>query len=284
MNRRQRHGGAALAQGVLEGALEAHHRSCLAMLRSLLVARRSVLTDRVAAMAEEMRAEHIGVTVLSFEKARFPEGWSWWEWNPRTEGRRSLSCGPLDFDRAGVLVATDPTGQRGTMHFVYSGVNNRGGRVLETGPIACAFDWREAYESPPTFEQRPTVEDYRDVLAHSPPDAPLGELEASPVFLASLDRRFGFVENRFFDAGSRGGARPDGRRDTLELFLQLNHAAMNEAMFVLALMLVVGSAPLAVTPVAPGVQLARDAAGTDPAPFDCAVLDLAPRVFPEGAA
>ena len=41
--------------------------SCGPMLRPLLLAQRSVLTDRVAKLAEEMRTEHIGVTVQTFE-------------------------------------------------------------------------------------------------------------------------------------------------------------------------------------------------------------------------
>lgn len=275
MNRRGRSEAAvpALARRVVEAALEAHDMACLAMLGGLLVARRSVLTERVSAMVEEMVSDHLGVTVVTLEKARFPAGWTWWEWEPWIEGRRLPSLGPVDLDRAGVLVEADATGRRGLMHFVYSGVDDRGGRMLETPPLACAFDWREEYELPPTFEPRLALEDYRYALTHRPPDAPLGERESSPVFWAAMDRRFGFVENRFFSKGPCGSSA--GLDGPTELFARLNNTVLNEAWFVLALTIVVGSARLVLTSVARDTQLAKDIAVLGTAPFDFTVLDIA---------
>ena len=263
----------ALARRVVEAALEAHDSACLAMLGGLLVARRSVLTERVSAVVEEMVSDHLGVTVVTLEKARFPAGWTWWEWDPWIEDRPLPSLGPVDLDRAGVLVEADATGRRGLMHFVYSGADDRGGRMLEMPSLACAFDWREEYELPPTFEPRAALEDYRDALTHCPPDAPLGEIESSPVFWAAMDRRFGFVENRFFSESSCGSsAGLDGRT---ELLAELNHAVLNEAWFVLALAIVVGSARLVLTSVAWDTQLATGVAVLGAAPFDFTVLDIA---------
>ena len=232
-----------------------------------------------------MRTEHLGVTVLSLEKARFASGWTWWEWDPRIEGRLPALPDQVALDRSGALVETDATGQRGTMHFVFSGRNDPGGMVLEPAPFACAFDWREDYEPPPSLGQRATAEDYRRAMAHPPLDATLGELEASPVFRASLTRRFGLIENPFFTVEARalGIDVIDERMLDPAMFARASHEATEEACFMLALAIIMRSAPVVVTLVSRGAKLAESAGATRTAPFGFAVLDLAPAAFPERA-
>ena len=275
-----------IGQAAYAECVKGRHTGCSPMLEPLLAAWRSVLTGALAATVEEMRTEHLGVTVLSLEKARFPQGWTWWEWDPRIEGRLPALPDQVALDRAGALVETDATGKRGTMYFVFSGQSDHGGMVLEPAPLACAFDWREDYEPPPCLGQRATAEDYRRAMAHPSLDATLGELEASPVFCASLTRRFGLIENRFFTAAARtlGISDPNEWMLDPELLACAGKEVMEEACFMLALAIAVRSAPLAVTLVSRGAKLAESAGATRTAPFGFAVLDLAPTVFPGRAA
>ena len=275
-----------IAHAAYAECVKGRHTGCSPMLEPLLAASRSVLTGALAATVEEMRTEHLGVTVLSLEKARVAQGWTWWEWDPRIEGRLPALPDQVALDRTGALVETDATGQRGTMHFVFSGQNDRGGMVLEPAPQACAFDWRDDYEPPPNLAQRATVDDYRRAMAHPSLDATLSELEASPVFRASLTRRFGLIENRFFTAAFRalGINATDELVREPEIFARAIREVMEEAVFVLALAIVVRSAPLALTLVSRGAKLAESAGTTRTAPFSFAVFDLAPAAFPERAA
>jgi hypothetical protein len=258
--------------------------SCGPMLRPLLLAQRSVLTDRVAKLAEEMRTEHIGVTVQTFEKARFPEGWTWWEWDPRIEERLPPASGEMARDRVGALIETDASCQRGTMHFVFSAPVEGRGIVVEPTPFACAFDWREDYEPPPSLLRPATADDYRRMMARVPLDATLGELEGSPEFFASVSRRCGLVENRFFKAAADlSGVIDEVMRDE-ELFANISQEIVDEMAFMLAVSIVVLSVPLAATLVARGAKLPESAGVTSEAPFSFVVLDLAPGVFPQDVA
>ena len=259
---------------------------CGSMLEALLRARRWVLTDRAVAVAEEMRTEHIGVTVQNFEKARFSEGWTWWEWDPRIEGRLPPAPRQIALDRIGALVETDVSRQRGTMHFVFSAPVEGRGIMVEPTPFACAFDWREEYEPPSTLLRRATADDYRQGMARVPLDATLGELEASPEFLASLGRRHGLVENRFFEpvTESHGVIEIDELMRDAELFARVSQEIVDEVTFMLAVSIVVKSAPVAVTLVARGAKLPESAGVTSDAPFSFGVLDLAPGMFPKDVA
>jgi hypothetical protein len=184
-------------------------------------------------------------------------------------------------DRVGALIETDASCQRGTMHFVNSGLVEGRGIVVEPMPFACAFDWREEYEPPRSLVRPATADDYRRVMANVPLDATLGELEGSPEFFASVSRRCGLVENRFFEEV----ADLDGVLDELmrheELFPNISQEAVDEMAFMLAVSIVVSSASLAVTFVDRGAKLPESAGVTNAAPFSFAVFDLAPGVFPE---
>ena len=275
-----------IAHAAYAECVKGRHTGCSPMLEPLQAASRSVLTGALAATVEEMRTEHLGVTVLSLEKARVAQGWTWWEWDPRIEGRLPALPDQVALDHAGALVETDATGQRGTMHFVFSGQNDCGGMVLEPAPFACAFDWREDYEPPPCLGQRATADDYRRAMAHPSLDATLSELEASPEFRASLTRRFGLIKNRFFTAAARslGLSDPDEWMLDPEFYARVSRETAEEAAFMLALAIVVLSAPLVVTLVSRGAKLAESAGTTRTAPFSFAVLDLAPAAFPGRAA
>src|SRR5271165_703289 len=95
-----------IGQAAYAECVKGRHTGCSPMLEPLLAAWRSVLTGALAATVEEMRTEHLGVTVLSLEKARFPQGWTWWEWDPRIEGRLPALPDQVALDRAVASVST----------------------------------------------------------------------------------------------------------------------------------------------------------------------------------
>lgn len=177
-----------------------------------LRARKFTLTESFAEMVEEMRTDHLGVTVLAPEKACLPAGSSWWEWDPRIPGRLPPAPGQLALERMGALLELEECGQRGTMHFAVAGRSPEGRPVVDTMALSCTFDWREAYERPPSLVDAVSVSDARKILADSRgDDATMAELEMTPVFAAALARRFGVIESPYFAAELR--ERLDGPYD-----------------------------------------------------------------------
>ena len=167
-------------------------------LHAIIGTKRFVLTKQVTALAEDLRISDLGVTINSFEKGRPFPGCTWLEWDGAVEGRGEPLPHEVRYDRLGVLIEADDTGQRGHMvamirvapgEGVYSG-------TADMLPLALTFDLRDAYEQPESLTKPATLDKARRRLA-AVQDPTLAEMEASPQVAAALSCQLGTIENPY---------------------------------------------------------------------------------------
>lgn len=194
------------------------------VVRDAMRANHIVVAKTVANLAEELRLTATAVVINSLDKGRPPPGRTWLEWDGAVEGRLPCSASNrVRYDRVGVLVEADETGERGIIHVLIRVAPDqvRQSGVVGLLPVAYTYDLRDAWERPASLMEAASVQDVR--REHKKAANPsLAEREGSPVILAALGRRFGVVESPYLEAAFR---QKDGLRtsfwylDSPELFV-----------------------------------------------------------------
>jgi len=246
---------------------------------AIIGAKRFVLTKQVTALAEDLRISDLGVTINSFEKGRPFPGRTWLEWDGAVEGRGEPLPHEVRYDRLGVLIEADDTGQRGHMVVmtrvapgdgVYSG-------TADMLPLAVTFDLREAYERPESLTKPETLDEARRRLA-AVQDPTLAELEGSPLVTAVLGRRFGTIENPY-SAAYMHRHLGSGLRRWHQLHPDLLETAtgevMVEAIMTLCAFTVLRSVGIEATEVRHGARRRSATHGIDTSLLGYGILDVA---------
>ena len=248
-------------------------------------ANRFVLTKRVTALAEDLRITDLGVTINSFDKGRPFPGRTWLEWDGVVEGREEPLPHQVRYDRLGMLVEADDTGQRGrmvSMIRVAPGEGEDSGAV-DMSPIAVTFDLRDAYERPESIVEPASVGETRRLLAAVQDPTP-AELEGSALVTAAMSRRFGVIDNPYTAAFMHRhlglGARrwhenhPDMLRTAIE-------EVMVEAMLTLCAFMVLRTVGIEATEVARGLKRRAVTHGIDRILLGYGIFDVAAQNCPQ---
>ena len=255
------------------------------VLRAILGANCFVLTKRLTALAADLRISDLAVTINSFEKGRPFPGRTWLEWDGAVEGR----CEPLPhqvrYDRLGVLVEADDTGERGRMIVlirVTAGEGEASGMVNML-PLAVTFDLQDAYERPESIAEPASLEETRRILAATQ-DPTVAELEGSALVTATLSRRFGVIENPYLAAYMHRHLGPGARRwhkvrpDRMAMSIE---EVMVEAVLTLCAFVVLRTVDIKTTVVSCGTKRRAVTRPIDTSLLGYGILDVAAQNRPQ---
>lgn len=165
------------------------------LLQTLGTGPRHLIGRRLVTRAEQLRVYDLGVTIRGFSGLTFPVGPSWWEWLPSAVERLPPENEAMVPDRSGMLVVTEPCGQRGVMQFVDSKPNMlvQGRTCVFPGLVAMSFDLSDVPRPVASLVPPPTIGELRD-QEHLPAEMTTAfDSETLAVDQAHLWRRFGFV-------------------------------------------------------------------------------------------
>lgn len=247
--------------------------------QDIVGAKRFVLTNRVTALAEDLRISDLGVTINSFEMGVPFPGRTWLEWDAAVEGRDPPLPHQVPYERVGVLIEADDTGQRGSIVVLAktAPVDGQGSGIATMVPVAMTFDLRDDYERPESLIEPPSVEQIRRALA-SKQDPTTAELESSAVQAAAMERRFGYVEASyladFLQESMEAGERRWHEADP-DSFATAAGEVTHDATLALCAFMVVRTAGIRTSKVLRGTRLPTPAGGFDTAQLGYCVIDLA---------
>jgi len=254
------------------------------LFRAIMVANRFVLTKPVTALAEDLRISDLAVTINSFEKGRPFPGRTWLEWDGAVEGRDPPLPQQVGYDRLGVLVEADETGQRGRMVVlirVAPGFGEASG-TADMLPLAVTFDLRDAYERPETITEPASIGEVKRTLA-AVQDPTMSELEGSALVAAALSRRFGMIENPYSadylhrHLGSGARRWHEVHPDLLAIAVE---EALVEAIMTLCAFIVLRTTGVVLTEVARGAKRRASSHGIDTSLLGYGILDIAAQNSP----
>ena len=248
------------------------------LFRAIAGANRFVLTKRVTALAEDIRISDLGVTIKSFEKGRPFPGRTWLEWDAAVEGREEPLPHEVRYDRLGVLVEADDTGQRGRMVvLIRVAPGEEGGGRADMLPVAMTFDLRDAYERPESIVEPASLAQMQRLLA-AVQEPTMAELEGSALVVAALSRRFGMIDNPYYAAYLHRQIGSGARRwheihpDLLATAIE---EAMVEALLALCAFMVLRTVGIETTEVLPGTRRRASTHGIDTSLLGYGILDVA---------
>lgn len=249
------------------------------LFRAIMVANRFVLTKPVTALAEDLRISDLAVTINSFEEGRPFPGSTWLEWDGAVEGRDPPLPHQVGYDRLGVLVEADDTGQRGRMVVlirVAPGFGEASG-TADMLPLAVTFDLRDAYERPETITEPASIGEVKRALA-AVQDPTMSELEGSALVAAALSRRFGMIENPYSadylhqHLGSGARRWHEVHPDLLAIAIE---EVLVEAILTLCAFIVLRTAGVVLTEVERGAKRRASSHGIDTSLLGYGILDIA---------
>jgi len=256
--------------------------------QAIMGAKRFVLTKQVTALAEDLRISDLGVTIHSFETGVPHPGNTWMEWDAAVEGRNPALPHQVPYERVGVLIEADDTGQRGQIVVLAKTLPMESRRAGVTmAPVATTFDLREDFERPASILAPASAEQIRRALA-TRQDPTTAELELSAVAAAAMERRFGIIENPYLAAtlqevlevseGRWHEAYPD-------LLLTAAEEVTHDATLALCAFIVTRTVAVETVEVLPGARRRVPTFGLDRPPLGYRVIDH-PAVgrFPRGGA
>ena len=245
--------------------------------RAIIRARRLVLTRRVTALAEDLRISDLGVTIHSFEMGVPHPGTTWMEWDAAVEGRNPPLPHQTPYERVGVLIEADDTGQRGQIAVLAKTLPVEGsGADAIMAPVVMTFDLREDFEPPASIMARPSADQIRRALA-ARPDPTTAELELSPVEAAAMERWFGIVENPYLAAdlqealGTGDGPWHEAHPDLLDTTAE---EVTHDATLALCAFIVTRTVAVETIEVLPGARRRVPTFGFDRTPLGYRIIDL----------
>lgn len=255
------------------------------VFRAITGANRVVLTKRITALAEDLRISDLGVTINSFEKGRPFPGRTWLEWDGAVEGREEPLPHQVRYDRLGMLVEADDTGQRGRMVSVIRVAPGEGedSGTVDMSPIAVTFDLRDAYERPESILEPASVGEIQSRLAAVQDPTP-AELEGSALVTAVLSRRFGVIDNPYTAAflhrhlGSGARRWHENHPDMLQTAIE---EVMVEAVLTLCAFMVLRTVGIKATEVARGARRRAVIHGIGTVLLGYGILDVAAQNRPQ---
>jgi len=244
-----------------------------------------VVAKPLVDLAEELRLTCTGVVINSLDKGRPPPGLTWLEWDGAIEGRLPVT-GPdrVRYDRIGVLVEADDTGERGIIHVAVRVAPDQVRQSGDAGllPVAYTYDLRDAWERPSSLMEAATVQDVRQAHERAANPSP-AERDGSPVIFAALGRRFGVVESPHLEAAFR---KRDGVRTSYwyrkkpDVFETAIEETGREVLLAVFIFLVMRTARVDVEPVACSSPCKEARHGVGAAALPYSILDLATPSFP----
>lgn len=248
------------------------------VFRTIMRARRLVLTKRVTALAEDLRISDLGITIHSFETGVPHPGRTWLEWDAAVEGRDPPLPHQTPCARVGVLIEADDTGQRGSIVVLAktAPVDGQGSGIATMVPVAMTFDLREDFERPASIMAPASADQIRRAVAATQ-DPTTAELELSVVSAAAMERRFGVVENPYLASTLQEGLEV-GEGRWHEAYPDLLHTAADEmtyeATLALCAFIVTRTVAVETTEVLPGARRRVPTFGFDRTPFGYRIIDL----------
>jgi len=247
------------------------------VFRTIMRARRLVLTKRVTALAEDLRISDLGVTIHSFEAGVPPPGTTWMEWDAAVEGRNPALPHQVPYERVGVLIEADDTGHRGQVAVLAKTAPTEGRRADGTmAPVVMTFDLREDFERPASIMAPPSADQMRRALA-ARQDPTTAELELSVVAAAAMERRFGIIENPYL-AATLQESLDVGEGRWHEAYPDLLHTAADEmtydATLALCAFIVTRTVAVETIKVLPGARRQVPTFGFDRTPLGYRIIDL----------
>lgn len=246
---------------------------------AIIGAKRFVLAKPVTTLAENLRMSDLGVTINSFEKGRPFPGRTWIEWDGAVEGRGQPLPHEVRYDRLGVLVEADDTGQRGHMVAMIRVAADAGPHsgTADMLPVGVTFDLRDAYEPLASLTRPGSIGEVRRRLAAAQ-DPTMAEREGSPLVMAALSRRFGTIENPYSAAYLHrhlgGGTRRWHERHP-DLLATAAEEAMVEVIMTLCAFTVLRTVGIELTEVRRGARRRSATHGVDTSLLGYGILTVA---------
>jgi len=247
------------------------------VFRTIVKARRLVLTKRVTALAEDLRISDLGVTIHSFETGVPYPGNSWMEWDAAVEGRDPALPHQTPYERVGVLIEADDTGHRGQIAVLAKTAPMEGcGAVATMAPVVTTFDLREDFERPPSIMAPASADQIRRALA-TRQDPTTAELELSVVAAAAMERRFGTIENPYLAAALQESLEVGEDRwheADPDLLQRTSDEVTHDATLALCAFIVTRTVAVETTEVLPGARRRVPTFGFDRTPWGYRIIDL----------